>query len=334
MGRVVYKNGSYIDEAEVGVSIYDSALQFGDMVFEMTRSFNRDHFLLDRHLDRLYEGLKILRIDPGLSKDELFKVCMETTGVNDPFIPEGDEHRLMINVSRGPLGIYSHMFENPGPTIIVADFPLSWTVSGLAYLIDEGINVVVPSQRAIPATLMDPKIKNRSRLFYQMANIQVANVKGTNNMALLLDPDGRVTEGTGNNFFIVKEGKVITPKGENVLRGISREFVLEICRTLSIPTAEEDMEVFDVYAADEAFVTATPFCMLPVVSLDGVAIGDQKYESAATGAFGPVSARIAAAWSENAGLDFIEQLRGFTGSSPTQIAPSPYQFKPSSESKR
>ncbi len=329
VGRVVYQNGSYVDEASASVSIYDSALMFGDMVFEMTRSFNRDHFLLNRHLDRLFEGLKILRIDPGMSQDDLYRVCMETTEANDQFILEGDEHRLMINVSRGPLGIYSHLFKNPSPTVIVADFPLSWTVSGLANLIDEGINVVVPSQRTIPASLLDPKVKNRSRLFYQMANIQVSMVKGANNWALLLDPDGHVAEGTGNNFFIVKGGKVITPRGENILRGISREYVLQLCRELSIPAVEEDIDTFDVFTADEAFVTGTPFCLLPVVSIDAVAIGAQPYASTTTGAFGPVSARIAAAWSEKVGLNIIEQLRGFAGASPTQSAPSPYQFTPS-----
>lgn len=333
MGRVVYQSGIFVDEAQAAVSIYDSALMFGDMVFEMTRSFRREHFLLDRHLDRLFEGLKILRIDPGMTRQELFDVCMEVTRVNEVFIADGDEHRLMINVSRGPLGIYSHMFDNPGPTVIVADFPLSWTVSGLAHLVDEGINVAIPSQRAIPGVLLDPKIKNRSRLFYQMANIQVANMKGSNNWALLLDPDGHVAEGTGNNFFIVKNGRVITPRGSNILRGISREYVLQLCNELGIPAEESDIEAFDVYTADEAFVTGTPFSMLPVVSIDGVGIGEYRSASAESGIFGPVSARLASTWSSNVGVDFIAQLRGFVGSSPS-TAPTPYQFTPAQEASR
>ena len=333
MGRVVYQNGTYVDEAAASVSIYDSALMFGDMVFEMTRSFNREHFLLDRHLDRLFQGLKILRIDPGMSQSELYRICMETTEANEEFIAPGDEHRLMINVSRGPLGIYSHMFENPQSTVIVADFPLSWTVSGLANLVDEGINVVVPSQRAIPASLLDPKVKNRSRLFYQMANIQVSMVKGANNWALLLDTDGHVAEGTGNNFFIVKDGRVITPRGEHILRGISRDHVLSLCAELGIPAAEDDFDQFDVFTADEAFVTATPFCMLPVVSMDGVAIGSPRHGTGDSTAFGPISAQIAGAWSRSVGMDFVAQLRTFAGSSPTQAAPSPYQFKPLADQK-
>lgn len=243
------------------------------------------------------------------------------------FIPEGDEHRLMINVSRGPLSIYAHMFENPGPIVIVADFPLSWTVSGISRLLDTGINSVIPSQRAIPADLLDPKIKNRSRLFYQVANIQVSQIKGDNNWALLLDPSGHVTEGTGNNFFIVRDETVISPRGENILRGISRDFVFELCGELEIPWVEADFGVYDVYTADEAFVTGTPFCMLPVVSLDGVRIGEEREGGSGIGAFGVISSRIIQHWSERVGLDIPAQLRAFANSKPTRGA-SPYHFKP------
>lgn len=326
VGRVVYSSGQFVPEAQASVSIYDSALMFGDMVFEMTRSFHREHFLLDAHLERLFDGLKVLRIDPGMSRGELAEICMETTQMNEEFIPEGDEHRLMINVSRGPLGIYSHMFENPGPTVVVADFPLSWTVSGLAHLLDTGINAVIPSQRAIPAELLDPKVKNRSRLFYQMANIQVSQVKGDNNWALLLDPSGHVTEGTGNNFFIVRDATVISPRGENILRGISRDVIFELCENLNIPCIEADFGAYDVYTADEAFVTGTPFCMLPVVSLDGVRIGEPCEDSPEVGVFGPVAARLMQAWSNRVALDIPNQLRAFAGSSPTR-GTTPYQFK-------
>ena len=156
--RVVFFNGEFVDESQARVSIYDSALMFGDMVFEMTRSFHRQHFRLTEHIERLFDGLKVLRIDPEISREELAEICYETTRLNEEFIPEGDEHRLMINISRGPLGIYSHLFEKQGPTIIVADFPLSWTISGLAHLIDTGINAVVPSQRN-PGGTTRPKDK-------------------------------------------------------------------------------------------------------------------------------------------------------------------------------
>jgi branched-chain amino acid aminotransferase len=94
-------------------------------------------------------------------------------------------------------------------------------------LFDSGINAVITSQRAIPASLMDPKIKNRSRLFYLMANIEVSQYSGENNWALMLDTDGFISEGTGDNFFMIKNGVIYTPEGRNILRGISRNYIID-----------------------------------------------------------------------------------------------------------
>ena len=169
-GRKVYLNGKFVDESEAKLSIYDSALMFGDMVFEMTRSFNKEQFKLREHLERLYMGIKILQVPLEMSIDEMEQACIETIRVNDPVFEDHDEHRLLIEVSRGPLGIYAPVFEEKiTPNVVIADFPLKWTVASMGPLFDSGINLVVSSQRAIPAYLLDPKIKNRSRLFYQMA---------------------------------------------------------------------------------------------------------------------------------------------------------------------
>ena len=155
--RQVYMNGKFVDETDAKVSIYDSALMFGDMVFEMTRSFNKQQFKLREHLERLYTGLKILRIPIQMSIEEIEKACLETIEQNDPIFEPHDEHRLMINVSRGPLGIYAPIFGGRlEQTIVIADFPLKWTIASMARFYDKGINSVIPSQRAIPATLMDP----------------------------------------------------------------------------------------------------------------------------------------------------------------------------------
>jgi len=105
--RFVYINGEFVPEKEAKISIYDSALMFGDMVFEMTRSFNKKQFKLREHLERLFAGIKILRIPLKMTIDELEKVCYQTIEKNDPLFNKTDEHRLMINVSRGPLGIYA-----------------------------------------------------------------------------------------------------------------------------------------------------------------------------------------------------------------------------------
>ena len=222
-------NGTFVPEADARISIYDSALMFGDMVFEMTRSFGKKQFRLREHLERLYMGIKILKIPLKMTLEQMEEACHATVEQNEPFFDTHDEHRLVINVSRGPLGIYAPIFDGKiEPTVVIADFPLKWTVAGLARFYTEGINSVIPSQRSIPATLMDPKIKNRSRIWYQMANIEVSNMKGDNNWPLLIDLDGFITEGTGNNFFMVKDGALYTPEGRNILRGTRRGYVMEI----------------------------------------------------------------------------------------------------------
>lgn len=318
-GRIVYQNGDFIPEADARVSIFDSALMFGDMVFEMTRSFNKRQFRLRQHLERLMVGVKILHIPLSLEIDELEAICLEVIDRNEPFFCSSDEHRLMINVSRGPLSIYSEVFGGElEPTIIVADFPLKWTVAQMGELFDLGINAVVPSQRAIPSTLMDPKIKNRSRLFYQMANIEVSKVRGDRNWALLLDPDGFVTEGTGDNFFIVKDGRVITPEGRNILRGISRGYIMELCSELDIECLEKNIDLYDVYTADEAFMTGTPFCLLPVSSLNEVSIGKH--------AMGPVTRRLLDQWSNNVGVDIEQQIKRFNDELGHKTGTTPYRF--------
>ena len=156
--RMVYFNGKFIPESEAKISIYDSSLMFGDMVFEMTRSFNKKHFKLKEHIDRLFLGLKILRISINLSKKELLDICHETSKINEHLFEKNDEHRLMIDISRGILGIYEDVVGvEKGSNIIVADFPLKWTVRGMSKFFDEGINMVITPQRVIPSGLMDPK---------------------------------------------------------------------------------------------------------------------------------------------------------------------------------
>ncbi len=319
--RKVYFNGEFIDESEAKISVYDSALMFGDMIFEMTRSFNKKQFKLREHIDRLYASAKYLQIplEEKMTKDQMEEAVLRTIEINDPFFESDDEHRIMIDVTRGLLGLYEDVVGiNKGINIIIADFPLRWTVSSMGVLFDTGINAVIPSQRAIPASLIDPKVKNRSRIHYLMANIQVSGYEGENNWALLLDTDNFVAEGTGDNFFIVKDGVVITPEPRNILRGISRQYVFELCDQLGIKWIEKNIDVYDVVNADEAFMTGTPFCILPVTSITGDKIG--------AGKMGVITERLIKTWSENVGVDIIAQIKGWSKASGSN-APTPYAFK-------
>ena len=319
--RKVFVNGKFIPESQAKISIYDSALMFGDMVFEMTRSFNKKHFMLSQHIDRLFTGLKILKIQIPYSKKELIDICIETAKINDHLFTRDDEHRLMIDVSRGILGIYEDVVGiSKGPNVIVADFPLRWTVNGFGKLFDKGINMVITSQRAIPSHLQDPKIKNRSRLFYLNANIEASLFKGENNWALLMDPDGFIAEGAGDNFLIVKDNVLISPEGRNMLRGISRDYLMnKLCKKLNIKVIEKNIEPFDVYEADEAFVTGTPFCILPVTSLNSIKIGDGKV--------GKIFSKLLKAWGKEQKIDIKKQIQSWDKTNKRKLLKTtPYKF--------
>lgn len=321
--RKVYYNGKFIDESEASISIYDSALMFGDMVFEMTRSFNKIQFRMEEHIDRLYASAKYLRIDleSVMTKEQMLAAVNETIQINEEFFDDDDEHRIMIDVTRGLLGIYKGVVgSHEGINIIIADFPLKWTVRGMGRFFDTGINAVIPSQRAIPASLIDPKAKNRSRIHYLMANMQVAGYEGDNNWALLLDTDNHIAEGTGDNFFMVKDGVLLTPEPRNILKGISRQYVFELAAELGIEVRECNLDVYDLVNADEAFMTGTPFCMLPVTSLDRQPIGK--------GVVGPVYRKLLERWSTSVNVNIERQIKDWDAVSKEAVGGvTPYSFK-------
>ena len=320
--RKVYWNGSFVNESDAKISIYDSALMFGDMVFEMTRSFNKKQWKLKEHIERLYSGIKILKIPIKMTPSEMETAVYETIEVNQSCFDEDDEHRIMIDVSRGLLSIYEDSVDvAKGPNIIIADFPLKWTLNGFSKLYKSGVSLMTPSQRAIPSTFLDPKIKNRSRLFYLMANLQVSQFKGENNWALLLDQHGFITEGTGCNFFMIKNKKIYTPPAGDLLIGITRNTIInDIAPSLNLEVIEKNIEPFELFNADESFLTATPFCILPATKFNDTIIGD--------GNPGEITHKLLNKWSELVNLDILKKMESWDNEDQKIIkGTSPYKFK-------
>lgn len=300
--RVVYFNGEYVPESEARVSIFDSALMFGDMAFEMTRTYGQKAFRLRHHLDRLYASLRLLEIDCGLTIDEMERVTLECLERNIPTESSDMDWQIMHDVSRGPLPVYKSAF--PGgvvPTVSINCWPLITHMGGFAPTYETGIEVMIPAQQAVPAHLVDPKAKTRSRLHYQMAQMQAARAGGK--WPVLLDPDGFLAEGTGNNIFLVKDGVLFTPEPRNILLGVSRGATIELARGLDIEVREANLGRLEALMADEIFCTATTFALVHAVSFEGQTIGDGKP--------GPVFQRLMAAWQELAGIDFVTQAHGY-----------------------
>jgi branched-chain amino acid aminotransferase len=299
MQRQVYLNGTFVPESEAKISIFDSALMFGDMVFEVTRTFRHVPFLLHEHLERLYLGLKILEIDCGMTIDEMEEITLETVKRNSACIPPEIDFQITHNVSRGPLSLYRSVFpEGIKPTVSINCWPLTFHLAGLASFYHSGVHCFVARQRNVPSQYIDPKIKNRSRIHYQAANLEAARV-GQDAFAVLLDERGYLTEGTGSNIVIVKSGCLITPKAHNILRGVSRHYVIDLAEKLDITCLECDIEPYDMAGADEAFLTSTPFCMLPVTRFEHKPIGD--------GQVGQITKKILETWSAEVGVDIVQQ---------------------------
>ena len=301
--RKVYFNGAFVPESEARVSIFDSALMFGDMLFEVTRTYNGEPFRLRHHLERLYAGLKIAEIDCGLTIDEMEAASLQTVDVNRPCFPEGLDFQIMHDVSRGPLAVYKSLFpEGLHPTITINCWPLTWHLAAIADQYDTGIHAVIPPQRSVPARLIDPKVKNRSRIYYHMAILQARKVDPAAS-ALLTDDDGFITEGTGSNFFLVKEGDLFTPEPRNLLRGVTRQAVMDLARELGISCQERNLEPYDVATADEAFFTSTSMAIMPATMFNGLPIG--------TGQVGPVVRALLDAFSEMVGVDIVAQAKQY-----------------------
>ena len=302
MPRVVYLNGDYVPESEARISIFDSALMYGDMVFEMTRAFNQRPFRLEHHLDRLYGSLRYAGIDCGLDQAQMLAATHETIERNLPAVGDLD-FQIMHNVTRGGMDLYAELVKEGTSSVVTINvFPLVRHIGRSAAVYDNGAHFVTPRQQSVPARFIDPKAKNRSRIFYKLAELEAERME-PGAQALLTDERGFVTEGTGNNFFMARGGEIFTPKPHDILRGVSRQYCIELARELGIPLHEADIEPYDVREADEAWYASTTICMLPITRFNFGPVGDGKP--------GPIYRRLLAAWSQNVGVDIEAQAKAY-----------------------
>ena len=263
---LVYINGEFVPESEAKISIFDHGFLYGDGVFEGIRAYNGRVFKLKEHIDRLYDSAKAIALEIPMSKEEFMNVILETLRVNglrDAYI------RPIVTRGIGDLGLDPRKCGKP--TVIVITKP--W---GRLYgdLYERGLKAVTVSIRRNPIDALPPNIKSLNYLNNVLAKIE-ANVKGGDE-AIFLDKNGYVSEGSGDNIFIAKNGIVMTPPTVNNLKGITREVVIEIIRKLRLPFKETNLSLYDLYTADEVFVTGTAAEIAPIVEIDGRKIGDGK----------------------------------------------------------
>lgn len=296
--RQVYLSGKIVPESEAKISIFDSAVMLGDSLTESTRTFLHLPFRLDEHLTRLYRSLKVSRVDPGLSLGELKRITLDVLDVNLSRMGTDDDCWIVHNISRGLMKPGPSSSQTNAATVMI--FTNHMDLRGWARYYTEGCHAVTSMSRAVPAQSLDARIKNRSRLFYTLADTE-ARLMDPDAQCVILDLDGYVSENKGGNLFAVIDGELVTPTTENCLAGISRRTALELADKIGIPIREARLQVYDFYTADEVFFTSTPYCIMPATKFNGLPVGDGKV--------GPVTNRLLAAWSALVGMDIVAQAQ-------------------------
>ena len=209
----------------------------------------------------------------------------------------------MHDVTRGALPLYEGIVkEGLAPIVSINVIPLVRHTGSMAEKYEKGAHLVITPQQSVPARYIDPKAKNRSRIYYKLAELQAARME-PGAMPLLTDERGFITEGSGSNFFVARHGEILTPKPNDILRGVSRHACIELAEKLGIPVKESDIGPYDVREADEAWITSTPFSMVPVTRFNFQAVGDGKP--------GSIYRRLLTAWSDEVGVDIAGQAREY-----------------------
>ena len=270
---LIYLNGKILPKNEAVVSVYDSGFMLGDGVWEGLRLYNNRWAFCDEHIDRLFEAALAIDLDIGLSKSDVIDALIKTQNSNG--MVNNAHARLMI--TRGPK---KRPFQHPalsqdGPTFVII---MEHSVPKIPRPISLA---TVPHLRGLPMT-QDPKLNSHSKLNCILACI--AAEKAGADEALMLDINGFVNTTNACNFFIVKKDEVWTSTGDYCMNGITRQKVIDICRSDGIPVYENNFSLVDTYSAEEAFLTGTFGAQTPVGSIDGRSIGKGK--------LGPITERI------------------------------------------
>jgi branched-chain amino acid aminotransferase len=268
MPKLVWLNGTVSPLESATTSVADHAHLYGDGLFEGIRFYKRKIFKLDEHLERLYYGIRYLGFEMKVPNAQLREITLDVCKQADL-----DEGYIRINVTRGTgLGLDpKHIDLTPNVMVMVSTLSLY-----PKEMYEKGISVASSPLRVIPADSLDPRIKCIGRYAANILAKQMANRVGAGD-ALMLNQEGYVAEGTGNNIFLVKDGVIRTPHpSAGILKGITRDTLISLARGAGHSVTEEQLTLFDFFEADEAFFTGTATEVMPMVSLDGNLIGCGK----------------------------------------------------------
>ena len=294
---IAYFNGEWVPDSQCLVHATDRGFRVGDVVYDLERTFNGKVFRLRDHLERFMRSLKYVRLDPGLTIDELEALTREVIDRNQPLREPGGDFTLTQFVTRGRA---IHLMDPVPPTVCI--MPQRIDFSQYSKFYRSGVHVVIPRTRSYHPDSLDPKVKHYSRMNFVLANLEAADVD-PEAYPVVLDTDGNIAEHVAGNFYMVTDGVLRMPSDRSSLQGDTRKAVIELAQRLGIPTVEEDLQPYDAYNADEVFLSNATYCILPAGRIDGRTIGEEVP--------GPITRQLQAAWSEMVGIDFVDQALSY-----------------------
>lgn len=264
----VHLNGALIPKSQAFLAVYDHGFLYGDGAFEGIRVYNRNIFRLEQHLTRLYRSVHALGFELPVDKNCLQASVVETVRAN-----KLETGYIRLTVSRGVgLGLDPSHLKGVATVVISTEQLRLYPQE----LYDKGLDVITASTRVPPSVCIDPQIKTTGRYVNNITAKMEANRVGAGE-ALMLNMQGNVAEATGDNIFLVSGGELSTPPtSEGALPGITRAVVMTLAKEMGIPCRQSVTTLYDVYNADEAFLTGTAAEVIPMVSCDNRKIGDGK----------------------------------------------------------
>jgi len=263
----IYIDGSFFSREDARVSVYDHGLLYGDGIFEGIRIYHGEIFRLEEHIYRLFQSAAAIKLEIPLSFEEIIAAVVETADLNEK---EDGYIRLVITRGVGDLGLNPRLCLRPSIIIIVDDIQLY-----PEEFYRDGISIITSSIRRIPPDSLDPRIKSLNYLNNILAKTEALQAGVPE--AIMLNRQGHVAECTADNIFIVRDGEVLTPDPiEGALDGITRQVVMECALVNELPFYETPLSQYDLYTADECFLTGTGAELIPVTEIDGRMIGDGK----------------------------------------------------------
>ena len=262
-----HRSGNWVDEEDAKISVFDHGLLYGDGVFEGIRVYNNRVFLLSEHIDRLYDSAKAIALTIPMNKEEMIEVVAQTCRANelvDGYI------RLVVTRGKGSLGLNPYLCDSPEVIVIAAKIQLY-----PRDLYENGLKIVTVGTVRNHPEAINPRIKSLNYLNNVLAKIEAINAGCME--CLMLNHKGEVAEASGDNVFAIRNGTIMTPPSHSgALEGLTRNKVIELAREAGYDVIELPMARYDLYVADEVFLTGTAAEIISVVEIDKRSIGDGK----------------------------------------------------------